>query len=121
MDHLALAVADEKRSRRFYETYLGFGAAPARRYEDGVLMLYDDCAFELALGPSGGPVSLPEFFHFGKKAKSAEEVRELRRRLDAEAVPVVEWYDEPEYVSVKFEDPGGYAVQVWWEREQSPA
>jgi catechol 2,3-dioxygenase-like lactoylglutathione lyase family enzyme len=30
--HLALAVADQERSRRFYETYFGFGAR-------GVLML----------------------------------------------------------------------------------
>jgi predicted lactoylglutathione lyase len=31
MDHLALKVADQERSRRFYESYCGFGAKPARR------------------------------------------------------------------------------------------
>jgi catechol 2,3-dioxygenase-like lactoylglutathione lyase family enzyme len=31
MDHLAIPVRDVERSRRFYETYFGFGASPARR------------------------------------------------------------------------------------------
>jgi catechol 2,3-dioxygenase-like lactoylglutathione lyase family enzyme len=39
MKHLALAVSDQQRSRRFYETYFGFDAQPPRRYDDGVLML----------------------------------------------------------------------------------
>ena len=50
MNHLALAVHDQERSRLFYERYLGFGAAPARRYPDGTLMLYDERGFALALG-----------------------------------------------------------------------
>ena len=35
MDHLAIPVSDQERSRRFYETYFGFGARPARQYDDG--------------------------------------------------------------------------------------
>ena len=35
MKHLALAVSDQQRSRRFYETYFGFDAQPVRRYDDG--------------------------------------------------------------------------------------
>jgi catechol 2,3-dioxygenase-like lactoylglutathione lyase family enzyme len=30
MKHLALAVPDQQRSRRFYETYFGFDARPGR-------------------------------------------------------------------------------------------
>jgi catechol 2,3-dioxygenase-like lactoylglutathione lyase family enzyme len=41
MDHLAIPVRDQERSRRFYKAYFGFGAHPARRYDDGVLMLRD--------------------------------------------------------------------------------
>jgi catechol 2,3-dioxygenase-like lactoylglutathione lyase family enzyme len=33
MKHLALAVSDQARSRRFYETYFGLGARPARVVE----------------------------------------------------------------------------------------
>jgi catechol 2,3-dioxygenase-like lactoylglutathione lyase family enzyme len=39
MKHLALPVSDQERSRRFYESYLGFDAKPPRRYDDDVLML----------------------------------------------------------------------------------
>jgi catechol 2,3-dioxygenase-like lactoylglutathione lyase family enzyme len=39
MKHLALAVRDQERSRDFYETYFGFDARPARRYDEDVLML----------------------------------------------------------------------------------
>jgi hypothetical protein len=38
MDHLALAVTDQGRSRAFYERYLDFAAEPTLR-ADGVLML----------------------------------------------------------------------------------
>jgi catechol 2,3-dioxygenase-like lactoylglutathione lyase family enzyme len=50
MDHLALKVSDQERARRFYEAYCGFGAQPARRYDDDTLMLYDARGFSLALG-----------------------------------------------------------------------
>jgi len=56
MDHLAIPVSDQARSRRFYETYFGLGARPAKVYDDGVLMLYNADGFALALGPSSEPV-----------------------------------------------------------------
>jgi hypothetical protein len=30
-------------------------------------------------------------------------------------VPIVEWWDEPDYVSVKCKDPDGYVVEAAWE------
>lgn len=65
MRHLALAVKDQERSRRFYETYFGFDAEPPRVYDDGVLMLYNADGFALALWPTDEPIRMPEFFHFG--------------------------------------------------------
>ena len=115
MDHLALAVRDQERSRRFYEAYLGFGAAGARRYEGGVLMLYDTNRFALALGEVDEPIEVPPFFHFGKELGSPDEVRAFRERLERDGVPILEWDDDPHYVSVKFPDPDGYVVQVSWE------
>lgn len=115
MQHLALAVTDQERSRRFYETYFGFDARPPRRYDDGVLMLYDASGFSLALGPVDGPIELPPFLHFGVHARSPEEVQAFRGRLRADGVPIVEEWDEPEYVSVKCADPDGYVVELSWE------
>ena len=115
MEHLALAVSDQERSRRFYETYLGFDAAPPRRYDDGVLMLYDATGFALALGLVDEPIRLPPFLHFGKDLDTPDAVRAFARRLHDDGIPIVEQCEEPEYVSVKFRDPDGYVVEVAWE------
>lgn len=115
MRHLALAVTDQERSRRFYETYFGFDARPSRRYDGGVLMLYDETGFSLALGPTHEPIELPAFLHFGVHVANPESVRAFRDRLEADGVPIVEWWDEPDYVSVKCRDPDGYVVEAAWE------
>jgi catechol 2,3-dioxygenase-like lactoylglutathione lyase family enzyme len=115
MKHLALAVRDQERSRRFYETYFGFDAKPARRYDGDVLMLYDANGFSLALGPTDRDITLPAFLHFGVHLDSPDEVRAFRDRLRAAGVPIVEEWEEPEYVSVKCRDPDGYVVEAAWE------
>jgi catechol 2,3-dioxygenase-like lactoylglutathione lyase family enzyme len=115
MKHLALAVRDQERSRRFYETYFGFDAKPARRYDGDVLMLYDANGFSLALGPTDQDVTLPAFFHFGVHLDNPDEVRAFRDRLRDAGVPIVEEWEEPEYVSVKCRDPDGYVVEAAWE------
>ena len=117
MNHLALAVRDRERSRRFYETYFGFDAAPPREYDDGVLMLYNADGFALALGPTAEPIELPHFLHFGLGVESPEDVREFAQRLREDGVPIVEEFDEPEYVSVKCRDPDGYVVELSWESD----
>jgi catechol 2,3-dioxygenase-like lactoylglutathione lyase family enzyme len=113
--HLALAVSDRERSRHFYETYVGFGAEPAREYDGGVLMLYNADGFSLALGPTEESIAFPSFLHFGIHLPSAEDVRDFRARLAADGVPILEEWEEPEYVSVKFQDPDGYVVEAAWE------
>jgi catechol 2,3-dioxygenase-like lactoylglutathione lyase family enzyme len=115
MKHLALPVSDQERSRRFYESYLGFDAEPPRRYDDDVLMLYNADGFSLALGPTDEPISLPSFLHFGIHLQSPDGVRAFRDRLATDGVPIVEEWDEPDYVSVKFLDPDGYVVEAGWE------
>jgi catechol 2,3-dioxygenase-like lactoylglutathione lyase family enzyme len=116
--HLALPVSDQTGSRRFYETYFGFGAEPARRYEDGVLMLYNADGFSLALRQSDRPIRLPSFLHFGIGLPSPDAVRSFRDRLAADGVTIVEEWDEPAYVSVKCLDPDGYVVEAAWEPDR---
>jgi catechol 2,3-dioxygenase-like lactoylglutathione lyase family enzyme len=101
VEHLALAVADQERSRHFYESYFGFDAQPSRRYDEGVLMLYNAAGFALALGPTDEPMTLPTFFHFGIGLPSRDAVLAFRDRLVADGVPIAEEWDEPDYVSVK--------------------
>jgi catechol 2,3-dioxygenase-like lactoylglutathione lyase family enzyme len=114
--HLALAVHDEERSRRFYERYFGFEAAPAERMDDGVLMLFDASGYSLALKETDEPINLPGFFHFAfAGAESPEQVRAFRERLERDGVPIAEQWDETDYVSVKCRDPDGYVVELAWE------
>jgi catechol 2,3-dioxygenase-like lactoylglutathione lyase family enzyme len=115
MKHLALAVSDQQRSRRFYETYFGFDARPARRYDDGVLMLYNREGFALALVETVESIRLPTFLHFGIGLPAPDDVRAFRRRLAEDGIPIVEEWDEPDYVSVKCRDPDGYVVEAAWE------
>jgi catechol 2,3-dioxygenase-like lactoylglutathione lyase family enzyme len=115
VDHLAIPVTDQEASRRFYERYLGFGARPSRRYDDGVLMLYDERGFSLALGPRQEEPLRPAWMHFGVHMPDPDSVRGLRERLQADGVEIVEWWEEPEYVSVKCRDPDGYIVEAAWE------
>jgi len=120
MKHLALAVADQERSRRFYESYFGFGARPARRYDGGVLMLYDADGFSLALGRTDESIRVPGFLHFGVQLPDPDAVRAFRDRLRRDGVPIAEEWDEPDYVSVKCLDPDGYVVEAAWEPTGTP-
>jgi len=115
VDHLAIPVRDQERSRRFYETYFGFGARPPRRYDDGVLMLYNEAGFALALGTADERNARPSWLHFGVALADRDAVLALRDRLAADGVELVEEWDEPDYVSVKCRDPDGYIVEAAWE------
>jgi len=115
VDHLALPVTDQERSRRFYEKHFGFGARAPRRYDDDVLMLYNAAGFALALGPSAEPIPPPSWMHFGVGLGDRDAVLALRDRLVGDGVELVEEWDEPEYVSVKCRDPDGYIVEASWE------
>ncbi len=115
MDHLAIPVRDQERSRRFYEKYCGFGARPVKRYDDGVLMLYNAAGFSLALKPSDAPIARPSWMHFGIRMDSREAVLAHRDRLVQDGIELVEESDDPSYVSVKFRDPDGYIVEASWE------
>jgi catechol 2,3-dioxygenase-like lactoylglutathione lyase family enzyme len=117
MDHLALAVSDQALSTRFYARYFGFVPEDAPR-EDGVLILHDEAGFSLALGQIDEPIVLPPFFHFGRGAASPDDVRAFRDRVQADGLEIVDWWDEADYVSVKFRDPDGYVIEVGWEPDE---
>jgi catechol 2,3-dioxygenase-like lactoylglutathione lyase family enzyme len=116
MAHLALAVRNQERSRRFYETYFGFDPATARVADDGVHLIEGPSGILLALGETDEELRLPSFLHFAfQAAGSPDEVRAFRDRLASDGVALVDFVDEPDYVSVKCRDPDGYVVEFAWE------
>lgn len=112
LNHLAIPVSDQQRSRRFYMDTLGITGS-VRDDPDGMLLTTDD-GFVLAL--LGEPVPNRERFHFGFGLDSADHVRALRSQLQSRAVEELEWWELDDYVSTKFLDPDGYIVEVFWER-----
>ena len=78
-------------------------------------MLYDRNGFSLALGETDEAIRLPKFLHFGIGLPTRGDVHEFRDRLAADGVPIVEEWDEANYVSVKCRDPDGYIVKAAWE------
>jgi catechol 2,3-dioxygenase-like lactoylglutathione lyase family enzyme len=116
MAHIALAVRDQERSRRFYETYFDFDPQTARVATDGVLLIEGPHDILLALAETDEAIRLPDFLHFGfRAAGTPAEVRAFRDRLAGDGIEVVEESDEPDYVSVKCRDPDGYVVEFAWE------
>jgi catechol 2,3-dioxygenase-like lactoylglutathione lyase family enzyme len=112
--HINLTVSDVDRSVAFYRRWLGFGDID-RRFPDGTVFVRDAEGTDLALhaGPSGeGP---PVGFHFGFRRTEASDVDALRRSLRAGGVAVIEHEAGPTLSSVRFCDPDGYVIEVYWE------
>ena len=83
-------------------------------------MLYDADGFSLALGRTDESIRVPGFLHFGVRLPDPDAVRAFRDRLRRDGIPVVEEWDEPDYVSVKCLDPDGYVVEAAWEPTGTP-
>jgi catechol 2,3-dioxygenase-like lactoylglutathione lyase family enzyme len=116
MAHIALAVRDQERSRRFYEQWFGFDPETTWVAEDGTLLMDGPGEVSLALGEVDEEIKLPRFLHFGfRSAESPDEVRGFRDRLGEAGVEIVEFWDEADYVSVKCRDPDGYVIEFSWE------
>ena len=114
--HLNLTVTDLERSIAFYRRWLRFGPED-RRFPDGTIFLRDSDGTDLALHPGGEvPTDALARFHFGFRRESGEEVRSLHAELHAAGVPICEFDDDVDLVSVKLQDPDGYLVEVYWER-----
>jgi catechol 2,3-dioxygenase-like lactoylglutathione lyase family enzyme len=116
--HLNLTVVDMQSSLAFYRRWLGFGKGE-RRFPDGTVFLRDSEGTDLAF--HAGHVSAPALvaFHFGWRRSDVSVVRDLYAGLAGAGVSITEFDDGDDLVSVKFLDPDGYVVEVYWESQQT--
>lgn len=113
LNHLHLHVTDVERGRAFYETYFQF----RERIRHGpILFLTNIDGFDLALAPDDRPTSFPDWFHFGFRMKTPDEVRSLHQEMTSKGIPMLrELIDDDDLVSFRCADPDGYGIEVYWE------
>lgn len=113
LNHLSLVVAEPHRSADFYAAIAGtstfevwIGDALHLRTDEGL-----DLAFQ-----RGTPQRLPGAHH-GFLASSAGAVDRLLGDLRQRGVTITDDCREAGFRSVKFLDPDGYEVEVYWEAD----
>lgn len=111
LNHLHLHVSDLARSQEFYGAFFGFRPDVTH---GPIVFLADETGFQLALAP-GDVEPMPPWWHFGFRLPTADAVRDLGARLQAEGHDVVETGDDPDLVWCKVRDPDGYLIEVYWE------
>jgi len=113
LNHLHLHVRDLLRSQRFYESYFGFRE---RMQVGDILFLRNAEGFDLALVPDAKTQSFPEWFHFGFRLPTSEEVRLLHARMVSEGVVLNKsLFEAVDLVSFRCLDPDGYKIEIYWE------
>lgn len=113
--HLHLHVHDVNTTRAFYETYFGF--RQVLRDSAEVFLGSDDGLLLAIVNRSASDAPLPEWFHLGYQASSAEQARSLFRRMIDDGVAMAVSWTEFATGTVKFHciDPNGYRVEVRWD------
>lgn len=106
--HVGLKVADAKRAGDFYGRVLGL---ERKSREPGILYL-----------PSGHDVLIlyeegqgATDSHFGFNVDSPSTVDQWKAWLEKHAVPLFEEIAEDHYRSIKFQDPDGHWIEIFYE------
>jgi catechol 2,3-dioxygenase-like lactoylglutathione lyase family enzyme len=111
LNHVALTVADRRRSAAFYAEHFGL----TRRIHDDehLLILASTDGSVLALSDGEAPAGLPSTNHFGFQVPDGDAVRAARKRFQAAGVEETEWQDDGRFVRVQVADPDGYRVECY--------
>ena len=108
--HINLVVSDPKSSAAFYQKYL---LPDAELVMLGSSLHLRDPHSDLAF-QSGAPV-LASGAHHGFVADSAEQVDRLAGALRESDITLTDDCREEGFRSIKFLDPDGYEIEVYWE------
>lgn len=113
LNHLHLHVRDLKKSQVFYEKYFGF---KEHTIHGDILFLRNEKGFDLALCPDNKVWNFPEWFHFGFRLNSPEEVKDIFHKLksDSEVIDTeLEEYDD--FIFFRCLDTDKNKIEVYWE------
>lgn len=110
LNHVALTVADRKKSATFYGEY--FGLTDKLHEDDHLLILSDGEGGLLALSQGEVPTIEPRTNHFGFLVDTAAEVHALRAQFKEAGVEEAEFQPHGP-VRVQVFDPDGYRVEVY--------
>jgi len=113
LNHVALTVADRRRSAAFYGSHFGL---TDRVHEDDHLLIVGSADGSLLALSQGEAVAggLPRNNHFGFRAASGSDVHAARERFRAAGVEETEWQDDGRFVRVQVADPDGYRVELYF-------
>lgn len=111
LNHVALTVADRRRSAAFYGRH--FGLTTRVHDDEHLLILGSDDGSLLALTEGPVPTELPRTNHFGFQLDGSDQVRRARAHLHEAGVPETEWQDDGRFVRVQVADPDGYRVELF--------
>jgi catechol 2,3-dioxygenase-like lactoylglutathione lyase family enzyme len=113
LNHLHIHVRDVGKAKDFYEKYFGF---KEHVWHGEILFMRNVNDFDLALMPDQSEWSFPEWFHFGFRLNSAEEVRSLYQRLKTTDVKIIsDLEDEGDFIFFRCLDPDKNKIEVYWE------
>ncbi len=111
INHLHLHVQDVAKSRAFYERY--FGLKLKFEIAKDFIFLTDDAGMDFALSVEKDPQPMPDWFHFGFRLPSANQVRELHARMKTDGTAVEEIAVYGDRITFAVPDPDGYGVEVY--------
>jgi len=113
LNHLHLHVLDTEKSRKFYENYFNF---KERTWHGEILFLRNESGFDLALMPDKNDWKFPEWFHFGFRLNSPEEVKSVFEKIKNGGEKIdteLEVYDD--FVFFRCLDKDNYKLEIYWE------
>lgn len=114
LNHLHINSPNVDLSVGFYQRYFGFNEIKARR--GGSYFLFNNKGFMMAICPMERAYEMPEWFHYGFRLNSLEEVEQLYARMQADGCTIcapLEKYDD--FVFFRCREPAGYEIEVYWE------
>ena len=120
--HVALRVADQEKSRAFYEGVLGFRVSEEDPDHGGVFMTLGDNFHTLDIFPHPNPTAAPHpqahqvgLFHIAFEVESYVELRNAYQALLAHGVAIDHATDHVSQRSIYFSDPDGNRLEIYYE------